>query len=118
MRTISKPRNWIKATAVRVRRINGRDVVEIRRTKKRKPAAKRKRRNPPRKKRATVTKRRRNVAGYMDSSGEFHPIRHSKGYSPEKAGDFESHYARKKRATATKRRRKSTKRKSTKRGKR
>jgi len=80
------PRNWVKADAVRVRRVNGQNVVEIKRNpakKKRKPAAK---------KRKRVV---RNVTGFMDSEGEFHPIRHSKGYSPQKAGDFASHYTSK-----------------------
>lgn len=35
MKTIKRPKNWVKADAVRVRRVNGKTVVEIRRKKKR-----------------------------------------------------------------------------------
>lgn len=80
------PRNWVRADAVRVRKVNGKNVVEI----KRNPA--KKKRKAPRKRTTKRKRMLRNVAGFMDQDGEFHPIRHSKGYSPEKAGDFASHY--------------------------
>lgn len=106
---VNLPRNWVKADAVRVVRKNGRNVLEI----KRNPAKRKAARKPNAAKRKRVL---RNVAGYMDANGEFRPIRHSKGYSPEKAGDFASHYGtkkKKKKASRPKPRKKAARRSST-----
>jgi len=64
MKMISRPKGWVKADAVRVRRNKGRLVVEIRRKKKRRANPKRKpaKRKPTRRKparRKTTKKGRR-----------------------------------------------------------
>jgi hypothetical protein len=55
MRTIARPKGWVKADAVRVVRNGGKLMVEIRRKKKRKANPPRKRK-PARKKRATPSR--------------------------------------------------------------
>ena len=47
-------------------------------------------------------KRVRNTAGFLDASGEFHPIRGSGGYDPVRAGEKVSWSARAKKKTAAK----------------
>ena len=47
-------------------------------------------------------KRVRNTAGFLDASGEFHPIRGSSGYDPVRAGEKVSWSARAKKKTAAK----------------
>lgn len=48
-----KLRNWVKADAVRVRRVGGKTIVEIRRKKKRNPPKKRKAKKQASKRKAT-----------------------------------------------------------------
>lgn len=99
MKTIKRPKNWVKADAVRVRRVGGKTVVEIRRKKKRNPP--KKRNSPTGRKKATAILLKKyletgryanrgripNLAGFVDGEGKFHPIRGTKGYSGKKAGD-------------------------------
>lgn len=53
MRNISRPKGWVKADAVRVRKNKGRYIVEIRRKKKSNPHKKRKAKKRASKRKAT-----------------------------------------------------------------
>jgi len=92
MRNISRPKGWVKADAVRVIKNKGKWTVQIRRKRKAKQNSGRV---------------RRNVAGFLDANGEFHPIRDSPGYN------YAGAIAKKKRAA--RKRKSSTKRKKGKR---
>lgn len=109
MRNISRPKGWVKADAVRVIKNKGKWTVQIRRKK----APKRKRNSPSGRKKAkdyrvermkktgryNSGRVRRNVAGFLDANGEFHPIRDSPGYNYAGAIAKKKRAARKRKST-------------------
>ena len=74
---------WIKASAVRVRTVNGKPVLDI----------------------ATGPPTRRNTEGFKDARGVFHPIRSGDDYDPEDVGERWAYAPAKKKKKAAARRR-------------
>ena len=117
LKRLNKSTGWMKATSVKIRRNKGKYEVLIRRSK----PARRNSSSGAKKAKAYHVERMkktgryntgpilRNVGGYVDADGEFHPIRDSPGY------DYAGVIAKKKRAAAKKKRRPAAKMRASKR---